>query len=109
MSSRNEKLGQVFQDLTVDATHRGKQIHDSFFVELGNYSKHDVVCELSVDQLKVVIQGIGREALKSPDQRVGAGHVRHVIIELCGDPFSPCDSAATKILNVKPRKHEGNA
>ena len=99
MSDETIALEPVFQELRDGATSKGISIHDSFFVELINYSRHEGVRDLVGTDLRSVLLGIGQSALEREGGRLlGAGAIREVIIELCTDPFSDCVGAAQRIL-----------
>lgn len=104
-SSVGEKSRDVVEvalgDLREEAAQENVELDDSLFVELRNYSMHEWVRDLPDDDLRAVIIGMGRMAIRRRRARVGAGMVREVIFRLCQDPFSDCRDAAKKILTIK--------
>lgn len=103
MSDEATRLFPAFEEIKQHAEAENVEIDPSFFVELGNYSRHAVVCELPNPDLHRVLVGLGRVAIVGGDRKVGAGRVRQVITQLCTDPFSSCDLAARRILEESPQ------
>ena len=98
MSDVASPVESAIRDLETSAREKGVEVHNSFFVELENYSCHAGVRELPPRDLHRALVGIGHGALERGGAKVGAGAVRSEIAELCNDPFSPCDLAARRVL-----------
>jgi hypothetical protein len=98
LSDEATRLRPAFEDLKNYAEKEHVEIHPSFFVELKNYSRHEVVSNLSDADLKVALVKMGRHAISGGEKKVGAGAVRVTIQEWCDDPFSPCNRAAERLL-----------
>lgn len=84
------------------AKSRRVELHESFFIELENYSGHIGVKDLPPDKLDTVVNEIARLAIEKASKqqicRVGGGAVRTTIGGLCPEPYSDCRKAASKIL-----------
>lgn len=98
MSDETARLKPIFKALKSYAKTKHVEIDPSFFTELKNYSRHDVVNELSDTDLKGVLVKVGSHAISLGEKKVGAGAVRVTIQEWCNDPFSPCNRVAERIL-----------
>jgi hypothetical protein len=100
-------VDQVVEELAAEARSNEMEVDPSMAIELLNYSRHEGVYSLDEGDLRLVLRGIGQRALKhsqpAPElgkSRVGAGAVRHVISELCHDPFSACSRAARVLIDA---------
>ena len=98
LSEETTRLRPIFQELKDYAEEQHVEVHPSFFVELKNYSRHEVVNDLPEGDLKTVLVKMGRHAISNGERKVGAGAVRVTIEEWCCDPFSPCNRAAERLL-----------
>jgi hypothetical protein len=98
VSDEATRLKPIFEDLKSHAKQERVNLDPSFFVELKNYSRHDVVNELSDVDLRGALVKLGRHAIAKGGKKVGAGAVRVTIEEWCSDPFSPCNRAAERLL-----------
>lgn len=100
-------VDQVVEELTAEARSNEVEVHSSLGTELLNYSRHEGVHTLGERDLRLVLRGIAQRALEHRQtapglggSRVGAGAVRHVIAELCHDPFSDCSRAARVLIDA---------
>ena len=93
---------QVNAAIAGSVERNGVTLHQSFLLELENYSLHRVVCDLPVNQLTFVLETIGEGAmmLQYEIHQLGGGHIREIISKLCSDPFSDCSFAALRILQL---------
>ncbi len=100
LHGRENVIDEVRGSCTTKADQAEIEIDESAFIEIGNYVRHDRVNDLPDEELRTVVVGIWEAALRAAEQdgRVGAGHVRNVILQLCDDPFGDCAGAAARIL-----------
>lgn len=92
----------VFDKLVQHATESSVELHPSFRIELENYTRHDFVRELEVNDLRIVVKGLGEHAISRSAgeyQTVGAGVIRQILAELCKDAFGDCSLAAVDVLS----------
>jgi len=115
---RTKIISDINEPLRAIAKRSGHSLHDSFFVEIDNYSRHQKVCDLDEDDLKASLEAVGEYAIRHFEDRyrdtywhrtpprhadeviphgpreIGAGAIRAAIDDLCTSVFHPCDSAA---------------
>jgi hypothetical protein len=97
----------VVTQLEKEAGRRGMSLHDSFKIELVNYSRHVEVEDLPAGQLNLVLIEIGKAAIRRAGEQARVGthevpgeDVRMAITMLC-TAFSHCYKAAEHILESK--------
>jgi hypothetical protein len=110
---REQLVHGIITSLEENAAARGITLHESFKVELLNYSRHEGVRALSDQQLEVVLVELtGRAIRRTREQRreraleAPGEDVRAVILELCGT-WVHCYAAAEKLLTVRHRRATG--
>jgi hypothetical protein len=101
---KEQFVSGVISSFAAEAAEHGITLHDSFKIELLNYSRHEGVRELSDSQLNLILTEIGRRAIrrsreKQRDraQEVPGGDVRETIMQLC-KTWKHCYGAAEEIL-----------
>lgn len=102
----NKFLEAAFRTLNETARDRDVDIHDSFKIELENYTLHRKVRSLSTGVKQKVIESLGKmviDAASKQVNKVGGHHVRLAIVSICDDPFSDCFGVAQRILNKDSR------
>lgn len=98
--SEFDYLNTAFQAIRIAADGQGIKLHESFFVELENYSLHRKVRDHDRSELADAIRDLGELVLRKDPDEAGGGHVRELILQLCGDPFRDCHNALEKILEA---------
>ncbi len=98
--ARKKILDEVRSSLAAEAEQAQVEIDESTYTEIGNYIRHEKVNDLPDEELRAVGVGIAEKALQMArqDGRVGAGHIREAVLQLCYDPFGDCSGAAESIL-----------
>jgi len=104
---REQFVYGVISNLEVEAAAGGMTLHDSFKIELLNYSRHEGVRELSDQQLDLILTEIGRRAIRRTTEtqrerslEAPGEDVREVIMQLC-TTWNHCYAAAEKILRIR--------
>jgi len=101
MTPDSEAVSRAMAKLRVLGDRQDTEIHESFLVELDNYSRHSVVRDLPPDRLEDLLVQLGQRAMRAGGRTVGGGTVRKTLMDLCPDAFSDCSGAVDALLGLK--------
>jgi len=113
MADAEKVLSKVLESIQQSENETSVYLSPSFHVELLNYARHAYVRDLDDHDLTIVLETIGKVALRKArangESGIGAGHLRALIGELCTNAFSDCSAAAETILQSANRRASADA